>query len=440
MRPLVKVKVPAPSTILLFFSLLVVVAFPSTNGARGLLFIGLAAYLLFMMFVNRGPIRWIHALWVICFYVLTIFSRRWSAYPSGAEVVIGSVTYAFILNWSLGEYVYQGKRSLNHICALMVVVSTLLSFNFILNSSVDSNGRFSLGINANIMGINAAYLFGILLYGAKEAHWKKWHMNVLTIAIAVIAILTGSRKALMMLLLFTVCYMLFWRPEKNMTKFFGRIFAVVGISVFVIVLVMKVDILYDAIGNRLESLYLQWVHGEDADASAITRDNMIDIGMRMFRLEPLLGLGHNAFKLGGGYFTYSHNNYVELLCSLGICGFAIFYIPLVYFLVESFRLWKRGVPGAVVPLSIFIIQFINDWGQVSYYSFQIHIFLGIAVGYVYLLKKEYRQGKYDDVLIPCGRSARIRKNAVNREQHFTAAQCAKETAIQQSDTQNQPPQ
>lgn len=406
---------------MLFFALLMVLAFPGVSGARGMLFIGLTIYLLFIMFVNRGPIRWIHILWCISFYVLSILSRRWSAYPGGAETVIGNLTYAFMLNWSLGEYVFQSRRSLAHICGLMTVLSLLLSFNFIANSTIDSAGRFSLGINANTIGVNAAYLFGILLYGAKEAQWKKWYINLLTIAVAIISILTGSRKALMMLLIFTICYMLFWRPEKNMTKFFGRIFAVVGIAVVLIVLMMKVDILYDSIGNRLESLYLQWVQGEDADASAITREKMIDIGMRMFYKEPLLGFGHNAFKLGGGYFTYSHNNYVELLCSLGIVGFAIFYIPLLYFLIESFRLWKRGVPGAVVPLTIFIIQFINDWGHVSYYSFQIHIFLGIAVGYVYLLKREYKEGKYDSMLISSKRATQTPKHVFKRGRIATPA-------------------
>ena len=411
MRPSLKVRVPAPSTILLFFTLTLTIAFPEVIGVRGLLFIGLAVYLLFMMFVNRGPIRWVHAIWVISFYVLSILSRRWSAFPSGAEMVIGSVAYSFMLNWSLGEYVFQGKRSLNHICGLMAIVSLIMSVNFIINSSA-LDGRFTTGINANAMGMNAAYLFGILLYGAKEAKWKKWHLNLITIAVGIIAILTGSRKAVLMLLIFAICYILFWRPEKNMARFFGRIFAVVGVSVLLIFLVMKVDVLYDAAGHRLEALYLQWIHGDVIDASATTRDNMIEVGIRLFKKEPLLGFGHNGFKLGSGYWTYSHNNYVEILCSLGICGFAVYYIPLLYFLVEAFRLWKRGVPGAVVPLTIFIIEFINDWGHVSYYSIWIHTFMGIAIGYVYLLKREYRQGKYDDVLIPCRNSIKLQRGGI----------------------------
>lgn len=400
MRPTLKVKVPLPSTILLFFALVVVFAFPNVRGVRGLLFSGLGAYLLFMMFVNRGPIRWIHILWVLGFYVLSILSRQWSAYPVGAEMVISNVTYALILNWSVGEYVFQGKRSIGHMCATMAILSILMSVNFLMNSTVEG-GRYSLGINANAMGLNSAYLFGMLLYGAKEAHWKKWHLNILSIAMAVIAVLSGSRKSLMMLLLFGFFYVFFWRPEKNMSKFIGRLIGAIVVCVVILVLLMKVEVLYNSIGNRIESLYLQWVQGEEVDASAISREKMIEIGTKLFKMEPLLGFGHNAFKwvTRYTYFTYSHNNYIEILCSLGICGLLIFYVPLVYFFIESFRLWRRGVPGAVLPLAIFVIQFINDVGHVSYYSFQIHIFLGLAVGYVYLMKKEYRQGKYDNVLI-----------------------------------------
>lgn len=389
MRPSFKVKVPAPSTILLFFSLLVVLAFPGIRGARGLLFFGLAAYLLFMMFVNRGPIRWVHSLWVIGFYVLSILSRRWSAYPSGAEVVISNVTYSLILSWSLAEYVFQGKHTISHMCILMAVISLLLMTNFVMNGSVES-GRFSLGINANVTGMTAAYLFGFLLYGAKKAHWRKLHWNLLSVTLAVITLLTGSRKALVMMLVFCFAYVFLWKREKNIVKFFGRLLLVVGICAIVVLLLMKVEILYNSIGNRLETLYLQWIQGEDADASAITREKMIEVGLQMFKKEPLLGFGHNAFKLGGGWFTYSHNNYVELLCSLGIIGFLIYYIPLAYFTIEAFRLWRRGVQPAVLPLVILVMQFINDIGQVSYYSFHIHIFLGMAIGYVYLLKRQYR--------------------------------------------------
>lgn len=397
MNRLVKVKSPLPSTVLLFFALLMVIAYPNVNNIRAILFMALGVYLLIMKIVTHKPVRWVHLLWLVGFYVLSIISKRWSIYPSGAATVISNIAYAVLLNWCMGEYVCQGKRSMTHMCSIMAVMAVLLALNFMVNSTIEE-GRYSLEINANTMGVNAAYLFGVLLYGAKESNWKKIHFNVLTLVVALIALLTGSRKALLMLAVFALAYLFFWKPEKNMGKFVVRMVIVLAVGVVVLILLMKVDVLYNAIGNRLESLYLQWFEGEESDASAISRARMISIGMNMFSESPIYGLGHNAFKLTSGYWTYSHNNYVELMCSLGILGLLVFYAPLIYFTVETFRLWRRGVPGAVFPLTVFLIQYINDFGHVSYYSFHIHIFLGMAVGYVYLLKQEYRQGKYDDII------------------------------------------
>lgn len=398
MPRLIKVKMPRLSTILLFMVLTAVLAFPNTRSLRGMLFMTLGVYLFCMMILRRSGIRWMHCLWVVSFYVMTQLSIRWSIYPEGAVTVISNVSNAMLLNWCLGEYIYQGKWDFGHSCRVMLAISVLLSINFLVNNTLEY-GRYSLEVNANVVGMNAAFLFGMVSYGAKEAQWKKWYYNLAAVIIALIALLTGSRKALMIILMFVAAFVFFWVPEKNMKKFMAKLLVTLGVLAALVALLMKVDVLYDTIGNRLESLYQQWFMGEETDASAISRARMISIGMNIFKKKPWIGFGHNAFKMGSGYDTYSHNNYVELLCSMGIIGTLLFYIPLIYFTVEAFRLWRKGVPGAILPLTIFVIQFVNDIGQVSYYNLCINIFLGMAAGYVYLLKREYKQGKYDDLVI-----------------------------------------
>ena len=390
MHRTIKFNFPLPSTIFLFIVLTMIVAFPNANSLRGTMIALLGAYLLFLMFVNRGPIHWVHVLWVVGFYVFSELSQEWALIPSGAQVVVSNILYSMILNWSLGEYVYQGKRSFSHIAAVMAAIALLMLGNLLLNSTV-LDGRYYIGSNANVMGMNGAYLFGFLLYGAKEAKWKKIHLNILAALVAVVTVLTGSRKALLMLVLFFAGYFFFWKPEKNMGKFVRRLIVMACICAVVIFLLMKVEVLYDAIGNRLESLYLQWIQGEGVDNSATTRERMIAIGMDMFQRAPIFGSGHNTFKFYSGYNTYSHNNYVELLVSVGVVGLLLYYLPLLYFTFQAMKLWRKGVPGAIVPLIILLTQFLNDVGQVSYYAFYIHIYLGIAVGYVYLMKKQLKE-------------------------------------------------
>ena len=385
MRPTMKLKFPAPSTILMFIVMVTVVPFPNSGGFRGKVFMIFAAYLLFLMFVNRGPIRWMHILWVGGFYVLSVISQKWSYYPEGGGVVLGNIMSSMLLSWSMGEYVYQGKKSIDQLCEIMMIMAALLLVNFALNAT-QVKGRYSLGTNANTVGVSAAYLFGFLFYKAKAENWRKITPNLLSVAMIIVTLFTGSRKALLMIGLFVAAYMFMWMPERNLKKILGRIVGLVVSAAVLWFLLMKVDVLYESVGNRLETLFLYWFRGEEVDASAISRDNMSTIAIEIFKQHPILGNGHNAVKYLSRYQTYSHNNYLEILCSVGIVGFALYYFPLFYFTVQAFILWRKRVSGAILPLMVLVLELLNGIGHVSYYSFHIHIFMGLAIGYIYSAK------------------------------------------------------
>lgn len=391
MGPTLKVKIPAFSTMLLVVVMITVISFPNTGGYRGLLFYAFAALMAFRLLLRREPIRWGHLIWALGFYALGALSKYWAYYPVVVRTVSGSLLFAMLLNWSVGEYICQEKRDLDHICRIMMLLSVLLVGNFLLNATTQG-GRFSTETNANIFGTNAAFLFGFILYAAKKARWRKISLDVMLGILLVVILLTGSRKALIAAALFVVAFFLFWSPEKGTADTVIRVIGLAAACLVAVLLIMNVQVLYDALGNRLETMYRYVFLGEEVDGSAVTRSNMVAIGIELFlSMNPILGLGLNNFKYLSGYWTYSHNNYIELLCSLGIVGVLVFYVPLIYFTVQAFRLWRKKVPGAILPLTILVLQFINDVGQVSYYSFQLHIFLGIAIGYVYLMQKQQQE-------------------------------------------------
>lgn len=391
MRPTLRVKIPPLSTIIMFLALLTVIPLPNTGGWRGLLFYAFGAYMLFRLFWNKSSVRWGHLLWMLSFYLLGYFSQYWALYPGTVVRISGYVRFAAILSWAIAEYVTQDEHGLDHICKVMLLMAVLMVGNYLMNVTSD-NGRYTLKVNANSFGMSAAYLFGFLLYAAKKAKWRKVFLDVMVVALLVIVVLTGSRKSLITAALFIVAFFLFWTPEKGSIDMLLRILGVVALLVAALVIIMKVDVFYEAVGNRIESLLSYWLTGEESDASAITRTNMINIALELFySINPLLGIGLNNFKYVSGYMTYSHNNYVELLCSLGVVGILVYYGPLIYFTIRAFILWRKRVPGAILPLMILLLQFINDFGQVSYYSFPIQIFVGIAVGYVYLMRKQLRE-------------------------------------------------
>lgn len=388
MRPTLRVKVPPLSTVIMFITLLTVIPFPDTGGWRGMLFYTFGAYTLFRLFWNRCPIRWGHLLWMLSFYLLSYFSQYWALYPGTVIRYSGYVRFAAILSWTIAEYVTQDEHDLDHICKVMLLMSVLLVGNFLLNAT-SNNGRYMLKVNENVVGMSAGYLFGFVLYAAKKAKWRKISWDVMAVVLLVVVLLTGSRKSLIMVALFVVAFFLFWTPEKGSVDMLLRIIGVVALIAAAVLIIMNVDVFYEAVGKRLESLITYWLTGEETDASAITRTNMINIALELFfNINPMFGIGLNNFKYVSGYMTYSHNNYVELLCSLGIMGILVYYGPMIYFTIRAFILWRKRVPGAILPLTILLLQFVNDFGQVSYYSFSIHIFLGIAIGYVYLMQRK----------------------------------------------------
>lgn len=52
---------------------------------------------------------------------------------------------------------------------------------------------------------------------------------------------------------------------------------------------------------------------------------MMETAWKMFSQKPILGWGWNAFAILAGYGYYCHNNYLEIMVSMGIVGFLIYY-------------------------------------------------------------------------------------------------------------------
>lgn len=391
MRPTLRVKVPQISAILAFALLILYVAFPTIGRLRGVLVYAFAAYMLLQLMIKRTGIRWGHTVWIFGFYLMGAFSEYWAYLPVAVRLIKTNFLMAILLSWSFGEYIFQKEKSLEDISKLMQILALVLVANFVLNTEI-KNGRFYAGNNANGIGMNAAYMFGFILYTAKNHRWRNVFEDILLAVLVIVILLTGSRKSVMMIAIFVTAFFLFWSREKAGVNTVFRIIGLSAAAIAAVMLVMNVPILYDALGNRIETLYRYVVNGEQVDGSAVTRTKMLQIGMRMFlNMNPVFGSGLNNYKYLSGYLTYSHNNYMELLCSVGIVGTLLYYIPIVIFSIRAIFLWRKRVPGAIVPLTILLMQFINDAGMVSYYSSNNHILLGITIGLLDLMERRQRE-------------------------------------------------
>ncbi len=99
--------------------------------------------------------------------------------------------------------------------------------------------------------------------------------------------------------------------------------------------------------------------------------------MNMFKEHPIIGSGGNSFitrmrLIGYTHIAYSHNNYTEMLCTLGIIGFIIYYSKWLLTLFKLLKINKKNKNNkikdkkAILFLVIIVLFLILDYGSVSY--------------------------------------------------------------------------
>ncbi len=106
---------------------------------------------------------------------------------------------------------------------------------------------------------------------------------------------------------------------------------------------------------------------EYEDSSFRTREEMIRQGIQLWKQSPLFGNGLDAFQGLSGQGTYAHNNYVELLCDIGLVGVLLFYALYAQVLIRASRAPRLlGIYCGVFVLMLLLA----DFGYVSYKSKQ----------------------------------------------------------------------
>lgn len=103
------------------------------------------------------------------------------------------------------------------------------------------------------------------------------------------------------------------------------------------------------------------------DSSYRTRAEMLEQAVQLWKQAPVFGNGLDAFRGLSGQGTYSHNNYVELLCDIGVAGTLLFYAIHAQALVRAFY---APIILRLYCCSFVLMLLLTDLGYVSYASKQ----------------------------------------------------------------------
>ncbi|MEX1137677.1 MAG: O-antigen ligase family protein [Balneolales bacterium] len=190
---------------------------------------------------------------------------------------------------------------------------------------------------------------------------------------------TGSRKGVILLtfILFST-FLLMSKREKATIK-------VQYLTVFTGIIVFFYNLFSESsFYERVENIF-KYSRGEQVNEGSLQiRDNMISTALTMWTEKPFIGWGLDSFRVHGGFGTYSHNNYTELLFNQGLIGLCLYYSFFISILFVSYKLLKRfkdsenyKIIGWVI-ISILVLL-LWDFAAVSYYDKKYWLMVGVIL-------------------------------------------------------------
>ena len=225
-------------------------------------------------------------------------------------------------------------------------------------------------------------LFSIYLYSKSKN--SKYILFSLFLIFGVI--LTGSRKRILILLLYIVFIFNMIYKRKIALKIILIIIGIGGIGIAI----TKIPVLYDIIGERLIELLQHFFGNDTAEGSIMARERFTNYAIDWIKEKPLLGYGVGAFKYV--YDNVTESNYLEMLVSGGVFGLIIYYLYSIP-VIKRFLVIKEK--DDVVKILFFIILsiWIIEYGSVTFLSRAYLMFIPVYFAYIKILKNEKKESE-----------------------------------------------
>ena len=310
----------------------------------------------------------------ILFFILECLSLFWSYNFSVSYAQLITQIQLFFL--FVFVFLYSGKRDDIKIYLFSIYVSglALMVYSLVVYgvgqyfSLLMSGARLGGEIaNENTFGMVFSQAAIVAFYYFLE---NKKIIHILAIfALTVFAFSSGSKKAAIMIplgFLLTVAF-------KYGLKKAWRGLIIIAISFVVLYQMIQLPVFSTAL-KRL----ILFANGKSFSDNS--RYEFIDTGLQMFYKNPF-GTGLQSFAYITRINSYSHNNMVELLVSLGFMGLILFYIPFIKYISWSIRRIKHQNPDSNILLVLVIISMIMGYGMVQFYGKGIWILMGVMLAH-----------------------------------------------------------
>lgn len=309
--------------------------------------------------------------WGWLFIIICLVSLFWSPYVFTTLSEIIKIIQIILVGTVISSWV-DDESKIESIFNMIILSSIIMSVRILFEVPIHLWGnRFSwiFGINVNPISMKLAISALLSTYLLIKSENKKKVLYILCIFLLVIIILLlGSRRALLIWVLCTLLLIvLSFRKTIKPLIISGSLIIIVYNMIF------KIDVFYNIIGSRI----ISYNNLSTSSSGDNIRQQLIRLGIDLFKERPILGWGVNNFRYLSGLNMYSHNNYIELLVSLGIVGFLVFYMLHVIIISRIDFRNKNDYIFFVIIIAVISSDFVAPSFSVMY----IHFFLSIIVGY-----------------------------------------------------------
>lgn len=338
----------------------------------------------------------------VIFITFNVLSLLWSI--SGYLIIIKMLSIYFIMAFSIGYLLFlnfESKEAVDFYIKWYVIGTVLVSIICLIYEWPNYLGNIRLGkvlfeepygtfmMYSYSLQISAIMIIYKLIVSDKKI------INVLLLLLLTACILfNGSRKVLAGLFLFYFIASFIYNKKRTL-KLLKISLGILVVGLVLYYFLMNNEILYNSYGYRIEA-YLNFRNTGSGDVSASERSILIANALKYFYQRPIFGWGSHSFAYLSEVFLgkniYSHNNFVELLCDLGIIGFILYYAFYAKKIVSMIKMERTekysGDKHIILFLAGMITLLILDYWTISYYRIQFLLFLEVTTLYVYHRKKE----------------------------------------------------
>lgn len=327
----------------------------------------------------------LYHIWGISFAVFCLLSSLWAnnsdfAITKGFTIIQILICMSVLYNHYSRNFDVNFLMSCIEHAGYLLAIYTVVFFGigFIkqtLAAGVRLDAEFS-NINSIGMACANAIIIGAY-YIIHERRKILFRLPFIVVSLIIVAA-SGSRKAMIVLILGITCLYLFKYAARNVLKTLLKFIGVLCILVVVFSFIFSMQ-MFDTLNNRMAGLIALITGTGVIDHSAWLRQQYIKIGLEQFLETPLVGIGIDNARLlllqHFGYTTYLHNNYVELLASGGIVGTTLFYSIYLYIIRKLKSNWYDYSSEKIAVLVLIVIKLAMDLGAVSYYSKSTYFYI-----------------------------------------------------------------